>query len=146
MPEPAPDPDDELFPSGEWTGFYVQYGVQWRQDLVLTFADGGVRGSGGDALGPFAIRGRYDRAALEVTWQKSYLGAHTVDYRGFREGKGIWGTWELAPLRGGFKIWPRRAGEEVEADAASEREAAPAAPVPASPSPAAPLPRATSLP
>jgi hypothetical protein len=35
-----------------------------------------------------------------------------VFYRGFREGKGIWGTWEIAILsRGGFHIWPRQAGE-----------------------------------
>ena len=41
-----------------------------------------------------------------------YIGAHTVFYRGFREGKGIWGTWEIEILsHGGFHIWPRAAGE-----------------------------------
>ena len=40
------------------------------------------------------------------------MGAHDVFYRGFREGKGIWGTWEISNLsHGGFHIWPRHAGE-----------------------------------
>jgi hypothetical protein len=35
-----------------------------------------------------------------------------VFYRGFREGKGIWGTWEITiQYHGGFHIWPRQAGE-----------------------------------
>jgi hypothetical protein len=116
-----PSPDDDLFPSGEWTGFYIQNRRQYRQDLVLTFANGRMRGSGGDSIGAFAIRGRYDAVTLEVTWTKTYLGAHSVHYRGFREGKGIWGTWEIrSSFRGGFHIWPRRAGEFTEAAAASE--------------------------
>ena len=42
-------------------------------------------------------------------------------YRGFREGKGIWGTWEITiQYHGGFHIWPlgeeegERAYEEAE--------------------------------
>jgi hypothetical protein len=35
-----------------------------------------------------------------------------VFYRGFREGKGIWGTWEISVIgHGGFHIWPLAAGE-----------------------------------
>jgi hypothetical protein len=35
-----------------------------------------------------------------------------VFYRGFREGKGIWGTWEITiQFHGGFHIWPCQAGE-----------------------------------
>lgn len=118
-------PDEGLFPSGEWTGFYVQNGERHRQDLVLTFGNGFVRGSGGDGVGGFGIRGRYDAATLEVVWTKVYLGAHSVYYRGFREGKGIWGTWEIGSYcRGGFQIWPKRAGEAV---AATQAEAEPAA-------------------
>ena len=37
---------------------------------------------------------------------QTYPGRHSVSYRGFREGKGIWGTWELGAYRGGFHIWP----------------------------------------
>lgn len=113
-----PTPDDDLFPSGEWTGYYQQ-GGRCRQDLVLTFQNGSVRGRGGDGIGGFSIRGTYDRATLEVTWTKTYYGAHSVHYRGFREGKGIWGTWSMWWDRGGFCIWPRRDGGD-EADATVE--------------------------
>jgi hypothetical protein len=80
-------------------------------ELNLTFANGSITGDGRDDIGPFLMRGRYDSASLECYWTKSYIGAHDVFYRGFREGKGIWGTWELARLRGGFHIWPRQAAE-----------------------------------
>ena len=109
------------FPSGAWTGYYQQFGQRHRQDLQLEFRDGAVRGSGGDGIGAFAVRGHYDRAALEVTLVKSYRGSHEVHYRGFREGKGIWGTWAIPPWhRGGFHIWPRGSG----ATAAAEDEGA----------------------
>jgi hypothetical protein len=43
---------------------------------------------------------------------------------GFREGKGIWGTWEITEngtsLRGGFQIWP--VGSEEGDDSAIEAE------------------------
>jgi hypothetical protein len=50
-----------------------------------------------------------------------------VFYRGFREGKGIWGTWEIK-LRnhGGFHIWPKRVGEgETQAEAVEQVAPAP---------------------
>ena len=53
-------------------------------------------------------------AERECHWTKTYLGSHEVFYRGFREGKGIWGTWEIGGGlwgRGGFHIWPKAAGE-----------------------------------
>jgi hypothetical protein len=54
----------------------------------------------------------------ECYWTKSYAGAHDVFYRGFREGKGIWGTWEISLFgHGGFYIWPVASGE-----AESEKE------------------------
>jgi hypothetical protein len=62
---------------------------------------------GSDDVGKFIIRGRYTARAGECHWTKTYAGAHDVFYRGFREGKGIWGTWELGPAEtGGFRIWP----------------------------------------
>ena len=75
-----------------------------------------------DDLGRFLIKGRYDTANRECYWTKSYLGAHDVFYRGFREGKGIWGTWEIRPFaHGGFHIWPKRVGEgETEAVQANQ--------------------------
>lgn len=85
-------------------------------DLDLTFASGRMNGDGNDDVGRFTIRGQYDAQTLECWWTKTYVGAHDVFYRGFREGKGIWGTWEITVQdHGGFHIWPKRIGEgEVE--------------------------------
>ena len=99
---------EELFPSGPWVGFYnYRPGDRHRMDLGLEFAGGTVIGEGIDNVGRFLVRGRYDVANRECHWTKTYIGRHDVFYRGFREGKGIWGTWEIREqLRGGFHIWP----------------------------------------
>ncbi len=104
---------ESLFPSGPWVGFYnYQPGDRHRMDLNLTFAGGQMMGDGNDDIGRFHINGRYDAPTRECHWTKTYVGAHDVFYRGFREGKGIWGTWEIAQYsHGGFHIWPRAAGE-----------------------------------
>ena len=112
-----------MFPSGPWTGFY-NYGPgdRHRMDLALTFTSGALRGDGNDDIGAFRVQGRYDAAKLECHWTKSYLGAHDVFYRGFREGKGIWGTWEIRnDAHGGFHIWPRHAGEGMSKSEAVEQ-------------------------
>lgn len=84
-------------------------------DLHLTFTEGSLSGDGNDDIGRFLIRGRYDAASLECHWTKTYPGSHDVFYRGFREGKGIWGTWEIGTRsHGGFHIWPRGASEDGE--------------------------------
>jgi hypothetical protein len=57
-------------------------------ELNLTFANGNLRGDGLDDVGRFLIQGRYDAASHECYWAKSYLGAHAVFYRGFREEQG----------------------------------------------------------
>jgi hypothetical protein len=81
--------------------------------LHLTFANGVISGDGNDDIGRFFIKGRCDSRG-ECHWTKTYAGAHDVFYRGFREGKGIWGTWEIGNFaHGGFHIWPKRAGESV---------------------------------
>ena len=110
--------DDDLFPSGPWTGFYNYTGPEdrHRMDLQLTFAGGRMTGNGNDNIGPFLIAGRYDANTREADWVKNYPGSHNVFYRGFRDGEGIWGSWEIPPLaKGGFHIWPRGAasGEAV---------------------------------
>ena len=119
--------NEPLFPSGPWTGFYnYRPGERHRMDLHLTFTNGNLHGDGLDDIGRFLIKGRYDAATCECYWTKTYVGGHDVFYRGFREGKGIWGTWEIAIRdHGGFHIWPCQAGE---GEAAAE-EAASAAPV-----------------
>src|SRR5262249_6411253 len=66
------------------------------------------RGDGNDDIGRFLIRGKYDAVNRECHWTKTYPGSHDVHYRGFREGKGIWGTWEIGLFaHGGFHIWPK---------------------------------------
>jgi hypothetical protein len=91
-------------------------------DLNLEFSKGQVSGDGVDDIGRFLVKGRFDAAQRECHWTKSYLGGHDVYYRGFREGKGIWGTWEITiQYHGGFHIWPRQAGEGEElSDAARQ--------------------------
>jgi hypothetical protein len=117
--------DEPLFPSGPWTGFYNYHpGDRHRMDLALTFANGVMTGDGNDDIGVFHIRGRYDTSNRECYWTKTYTGAHDVFYRGFREGKGIWGTWEINIFgHGGFHIWPRRATEgKTQAETAETAE------------------------
>jgi hypothetical protein len=116
---------ENLFPTGQWTGFY-NYAPQdkHRMDMHLTFARGGIAGEGNDDIGAFFIRGKYDAATRECHWTKTYPGSHDVFYRGFREGKGIWGTWEIDFIRGGFHIWPR--GEDTgDTHAKAEEQPAP---------------------
>jgi hypothetical protein len=116
---------ENLFPTGHWTGFYA-YAPQdkHRMDMHLTFARGSIAGEGNDDIGVFFIRGKYDGATKECYWTKSYPGSHEVFYRGFREGKGIWGKWELDRMSGGFHIWPRNEGSG-DLDAHAEQEAKP---------------------
>jgi hypothetical protein len=90
-------------------------------DLDLTFANGSMTGDGIDDVGRFLIKGRYDASSCDCHWTKTYVGAHDVFYRGFREGKGIWGRWEIGVIaHGGFHIWPRGAEAGIEE---SEHEA-----------------------
>lgn len=94
-------------------------------ELHLMFTSGVMSGDGNDDVGRFLIKGRYDPVAAECHWTKSYVGAHDVFYRGFREGKGIWGAWEIGMLNhGGFHIWPRQAANP-EASTESEMDAEP---------------------
>jgi hypothetical protein len=115
---------NELFPSGPWIGFYNYRSLsngRHRMDIQLTFANGCMTGEGIDDVGRFLIKGHYDSSNGECYWTKSYIGAHDVFYKGFREGKGIWGTWEIGPhWRGGFHIWPRSAGEDKHEAASAE--------------------------
>ncbi len=119
--------DDELFPSGEWTGFYhYSPADKHRMDLNLEFSNQLMTGEGCDGIGTFLVKGRYDLATKECHFTKSYVGAHSVFYQGFREGKGIWGRWEIEIFaHGGFHIWPRRMGsadESVQAEAIEAHE------------------------
>ena len=65
-------------------------------DLVLIFADHTVSGDGSDEIGQFVLAGRFDGTNGECYWTKTYIGAHEVYYRGFREGKRILGIMGIA--------------------------------------------------
>ena len=117
--------DDDLFPSGPWTGFYNYTGPEdrHRMDLYLDFAKGRMTGDGTDNIGLFLIKGGYQAASRECEWTKEYPGSHQVFYRGYRDGHGIWGTWEIPPFsRGGFHIWPRRASDGEQEEQTTEVE------------------------
>lgn len=93
--------------------------------MHLTFANGGVSGEGNDDVGRFVIRGQYSESERECHWTKTYPGSHDVLYQGYREGRGIWGRWEIGLLsHGGFHIWPTGT-PEGEAEVATEEASAP---------------------
>src|SRR5262249_52395717 len=101
---------DPRFPSGPWTGFFLQKQLpgKHRMELRLTFQNGDLRGEGRDWVGKFTVRGRYSVADGKCDWHKRYVGRHDVRYRGLNEGRGIWGVGEIASdrLRGGSHIGP----------------------------------------
>jgi hypothetical protein len=112
-PDPPVD-QDSRFPSGPWTGYFLQRSLPGRQwmELQLTFNNGRIRGDGRDRIGAFTFTGRYDLGDGRCRWTKRYVGRHDVAYSGYNEGKGIWGVWEIPPSdRGGFHIWPVGMGD-----------------------------------
>lgn len=107
--DPASLETDPRFPSGPWTGYFLQPLIPGRHlmELKLTFQAGEMTGEGRDWVGRFLIRGRYDVDTGKCYWTKKYVGKHDVFYHGFNEGKGIWGLWEIGKeSKGGFHIWP----------------------------------------
>jgi hypothetical protein len=105
---------DPRFPSGKWTGFWLQrfYAGRQYQALNLTFANGEVLGDGSDRVGEFTMAGSYDLKTGRCDLVKAYIGAHALSYEGKNEGDGkwIWGLWRMTLDRGGFHMWP--AGED----------------------------------
>jgi hypothetical protein len=100
---------DPRFPSGPWTGFFLQPLIPGRHlmELRLTFRNGEIKGEGRDWVGLFLIRGKYSLEDGKCYWNKRYLGQHDVFYQGYNEGKGIWGVWQTSnEWHGGFHIWP----------------------------------------
>jgi hypothetical protein len=125
-----PEPDlkveqDSRFPSGPWTGFFLQPALPGRHwmELGLTFRQGTLSGEGRDWVGAFLIKGKYETDSGKCWWTKQYIGQHFIFYQGYNEGKGIWGTWE-DPLsstnRGGFHIWPEGMGDPTGGHALAE--------------------------
>ncbi|MBI1830148.1 MAG: hypothetical protein HYR84_01700 [Planctomycetes bacterium] len=116
---------DPRFPSGPWTGYFLQkeFPGKHLMELHLTFQAGVMTGEGRDRVGEFTLRGQYSLADGKCHWTKRYLGKHDVFYKGFNEGKGIWGVWEIGKIhRGGFHIWPEGFGEPTDDYLSAEAE------------------------
>ncbi len=115
---------DPRFPSGPWTGFYLQYWLPGRHptNVSLTWQDGELEGAGSDRVGSYTMDGFYDVGVGRCEWTKRYIGKHSVAYRGVNDGHGIWGVWEIRLLgglyvdRGGFHMWPEGTDVSEESD------------------------------
>jgi hypothetical protein len=116
---------DPKYPSGPWTGFYLQWWLPGRHTMTidLAFDQGQMRADGSDIVGTFTFQGDYDRADGNCNWVKTYLGRHRVTYKGVNEGQGIWGVWEIRQLgglykdQGVFHIWPLGMTPDASAEA-----------------------------
>lgn len=103
---------DPRFPSGPWSGFYLQPPIPGRflMVMLLVFKDGHLTGSGRDIIGTFLFKGTYDLASGACRWVKSYLGKHDVFYEGQNHEGFIHGAWTIGDayhaMHGGFVIWP----------------------------------------
>ncbi len=112
MSTPSNVESDPRFPSGKWVGFFLDRRLpgKHQMEMTLTFAGGTLTGTGRDRVGSFTFAGTYDVVDGQCVWEKKYVSAHALDYRGFNEGKGIWGTWSMSwqglSFTGGFHIWP----------------------------------------
>ncbi|MGB0524915.1 MAG: hypothetical protein ACPGJS_18215 [Flammeovirgaceae bacterium] len=99
-----------LFPSGDWEGFFTyELGPQadkYEMELFLNFKAGVLSGGGDDEVGIFSWRGTYDVRKLVCRMVKDYQ-THKVQYKGNVDENGIWGTWKLDWMTGGFHIWPK---------------------------------------
>ena len=118
---------DPRFPSGKWTGFWLQRFYIGRQymSLNLTFADGVVNGEGVDRVGEFTLTGRYELTTGNCQLTKAYVGAHRLSYEGRNENDGqwIWGVWRHLTLdRGGFHLWPHGENDPTGPTLSAEKE------------------------
>lgn len=114
VPPAGQTESDPRFPSGQWTGYFLQQPLPGRSwmELSLAFQNGRLEGEGRDWVGEFVMSGRYRLEDGTCTLWKQYVGRHQVVYSGYNEGKGIWGVWRIANAgQGGFHIWPTAAGE-----------------------------------
>lgn len=103
-----------LFPSGRWVGIQkcVGHGTL-RLALLLTFKSGKIEGSSVLPDETVTIQGTYDGESLECRFTFRFDRPGDIDgFRGFREGRGIWGTWQcpVVGCTGGFQIWPAADG------------------------------------
>ena len=119
---------DTRFPTGPWVGFFLDkrlVGKHWME-LHLTFKEGKMIGEGRDRVGKFVVDGTYHTDDGKAYFTKTYVGRHSIQYSGYNEGKGIWGTWELVwppyHFTGGFHIWPKEMPDPTQPKLTEEAE------------------------
>ena len=115
------------FPSGEWEGFYLQFGTEHKMLCQLTFKNGQVSGTCQDAVGASTWKGTYDAQAGTCQMVKSYK-THEVTYKGLVDENGYWGKWTILGWESGFHIWPRKTAKgsaKVEQESIKKEKAAP---------------------
>jgi len=94
-----------------WAGRYEQHN-EWHEmhfDSMLFNSHGDVWGHGSDGVGKFEIKGKVNNNR-EISFDKHYLGAHTVSYAGkMDEMHNIHGNWEIKgnPAKGQFELMKR---------------------------------------
>lgn len=99
-----------LLQSGEWEGFYTYaLGVSATQHpmtFFLEFWNGIISGYGNDEIDVFSWRGKYNKAIMTCEIIKFYA-TYSVDYKGYIDENGIWGTWTIknSDKKGGFHVW-----------------------------------------
>jgi hypothetical protein len=117
---------DPRFPSGPWLGFFVDQRMpgKHQMELDLTFSKNTLRGTGRDRVGEFLVTGRYECEHGTAHFAKKYIDAHDIFYKGYNEGKGIWGIWELTGygFTGGFHIWPKGMTDPTQPRLAEEED------------------------
>lgn len=99
----------QFIPNGEWEGFYIYSSKkgEHKMNCFFLFEDGKIKGYGSDDIGNFEWDGYYDEE-LNINMIKMY-SRHTVNYKGYADENGIWGTWIILRLsKGGFHIWPKK--------------------------------------
>lgn len=105
------DEQDPRYPSGAWTGYWLQrsYPGRHAMELNLRFANGRVQGEGHDEAGKFTIKGRYSAPEGLCDMVKRYAGSG-IDIRwdGWHGGAGVWicGVWKTPYDTGRFFLWP----------------------------------------
>lgn len=108
---------DLRFPTGEWTGFFIQPDSRRRHamELFLRFAVDKISGAGRDRIAEFSISGDYNTSTGGCCWRKQYVQMHRVIYSGQATSGGIIGQCQIPGnpefWTGPFFIWPRSAGD-----------------------------------
>lgn len=127
---PNPSEQHPHFPSGDWEGFYNDPrggGKKGDMTMTLEFSGGRITGAGSDPVGAYTWTGSYDAIAGTCSLKKTYPGRHSVQYKGYADENGIWGSWNIWFIlaRGDFHIWPKMKGvgesDEEEKEAAAVR-------------------------